>query len=241
MRRITTLLLIQISLVGYSQQIQNVKATQQGSKVLVTYDLNDQSGKPYYVKLLLSKDGGITFGDELKFVTGDVKNTKAGLGKKILWDASQEISYYDGDAVFRVEAELKAAPLPPPIDLKCSKVELLSVKGSGSRVTIDFNITALMDCSSQIYSNPNDKQWVCIFDNSGNQFPATSGRFGDTQLSNEKSVIKGIPVKSQLVFDNLDTDMTSIPLLKIHVTSSGNCYAGYNDASFQFRNVPISR
>lgn len=241
MRTIITILLIQISLVGNSQQIQNVKAIQQGSKVLVTYDLNDQTGKPYYVKLLLSKDGGITFGDELKFVTGDVKNTKAGLGKKILWDASQEISYYDGDAVFRVEAALKAAPLPEPIDLKCSKVELLSVKGSGSRVIVDFNITSLMDCSSKIYSYPNDKQWVCVFDNSGNQFAATSGKFGDTQLGYDKSVIKGIPVKSQLVFDNLGSDITSIPLLKIHVTSSGSCYATDNDASFQFRNVPISR
>ena len=91
----------------YAQQIQNVKATQQGSKVLVTYDLSDQSGRPYYVKLLMSKDGGVTFGDELKFVTGDVRNTKAGMGKKILWDAAKEISYFDGDAVFRGEAALE--------------------------------------------------------------------------------------------------------------------------------------
>lgn len=226
----------------YAQQIQNVKATQQGSKVLVTYDLSDQFGRPYYVKLLMSKDGGVTFGDELKFVTGDVRNTKAGMGKKILWDAAKEISYFDGDAVFRVEGALKAAPLPEPIELKCSKVELLSVKGSGSRVIVDFNVTSLMDCTSSISWRPNDKDLVCVFDNSGNQFAATSGKFGDTQLGYNKSVIKGIPVKSQLVFDNFGSDITSIPLLKIYVYSSGSCGTfNFDDASFQFRNVPISR
>lgn len=237
------LYLLFLSILGYSQQIQNVKATQQGGKVLVTYDLNDQSGKPYYVKLLMSKDGGATFGNELRFVTGDVKNTKAGVGKKILWDAAQEISYYDGDAVFRVEAELKVAPMPEAIELKCGKVELLSVKGSGTKVIVDYTITANADAKAQV-----DKRYTRLYDTSGNEFEVTIAKFGDMQVGDwvyTKNVIADIPVKSQLVFDRIGADATNISLLKIYVYSNNGCEAGtfgYSDqASFQFRNVPISR
>ncbi len=224
-----------ISFFTYSQQVQNVKAIQQGSKVLVTYDLTDQTGKPYYVKLLMSKDA-MTFGDELKFVTGDVKNTKAGLGKKIIWDAAQEISYFDGDAIFRVEATLKAAPLPEALELKCSKVELINVKGTGSKITIDFVVTSLFDTQSTI-----GKDYSSLFDPSGNQFNPSMGKFGDTQLNYHKQVIKGIPIKSQLVFDNNSSDITIIPFLKISLYSYGSCSTNGDDANFQFRNVPISR
>ncbi len=224
---------------AFSQQVSNVKATQVGSKVSITYDLNDQAGKPYYVKLLMSKDGGSTFSDELKFVTGDVKNIKAGLSKKIVWDASQEVSYYDGDAVFRVEAVLKSAPLPEPIDLKCSKVELVSVKGVAGRVTIDFLVTSLFDCSSRLVK---EKGYASLFDTSGNEYGPSNGKLGDTPIDYEKNMIKGIPVRSQYIYDNIPTDLTSIPLLKIRIPSGSGCDTyNDNDKSFQFRNVPISR
>lgn len=243
MRYILTVTLSIIVIATFAQQIQNVKAVQQGTKVLVSYDLNDQAGKPYYVKLLMSRDGGTTFGEELKYVTGDIKNSKAGIGKKILWDASQEISYYDGDAIFRVEATLKAAPMPEPIELKCSKVELVNVKGVGNRVTIDFFLSSLMDTQTYIH---NQKGNTSLFDNSGNEFAPTGGKFGDTQLGVNKKVIKGIPIKSQLIFDNVASDLTSIPMLKIYISSSGyssdQCVTYNNeDANFQFRNIPVSR
>jgi len=239
MRYILTVTLSIIVIATFAQQIQNVKAVQQGTKVLVSYDLNDQAGKPYYVKLLMSRDGGTTFGEELKYVSGDIKNSKAGIGKKILWDASQEISYYDGDAIFRVEATLKAAPLPAPVEQKCSKVELLSVKGQGSRVTVDFIVTSHSDCSAGI---DKAKEFTSMFDISGNQFITVGGKFGDTQLDTDKTVIGGIPIKSQLVFDNISPELTSIPLLKIGVYSRNGCDAAYSDPEkvFQFRGIPIS-
>ncbi|MBS1951270.1 MAG: hypothetical protein OJF59_000081 [Cytophagales bacterium] len=238
MRYILIVALIIIVSTTFAQQIQNVKAVQQGTKVIVSYDLNDQSGKPYYVKLLMSKDGGATFGEELKYVSGDVKNSKAGIGKKIIWDAAQEISYYDGDAIFRVEAVMKSAPLPEPIELKCSKVELVNVKGSGSRVTIDFIATALFDESTEL-----NKDRCFLFDPSGNQFMPSMEKFGDSPMDKPKQVIQGVPVKSQLIFDNINPEVTSIPMLKINLfTTSNSCYAGSdNEKLFQFRNIPISR
>jgi hypothetical protein len=229
---------------SFCQQIVNVKGIQQGSKVSVSYDLNDQSGKPYYVKLLMSKDGGTTFGEELKYVSGDVKNTKAGISKKIIWDAAQEISYYDGNAVFRVEATLKAVPMPEPIELECSKVEITNVKGVGNRVTVDFLVTAITDAKSSQINN--QKGYTSLYDISGNEFGPTGGKFGDTQLRTWKNVISGVPVKSQLYFDNISLESSAIPLLKIEVHSGsgidGHCHTSdQQNKSFEFRNVPITR
>lgn len=236
MKRLLNTTIILLSFINsYSQQIQNVKAVQQGSSVLVSYDLNDQTGKPYYVKLLMSKDGGTTFGDELKYVTGDVKNTKAGIGKQIKWDAAQEISYYDGNAVFRVEAAVKAAPMPEPIELKYSKIEITNVKAAGGRVIVDFIVIATNDADLNLRKY---KSLTSLFDNSGNQFEPSSGKFGDQQLDYDKKLLAGIPVKAQLIFDNVPNDLTIAPLIKICVQPS---WGSDQNSFFQFRNVPISR
>lgn len=222
------------------QTVQNVKATQDDRKVLVTYDLNDPSGKPYFVKLLMSKDGGVTFGNELKYVSGDVNTTLPGSGKKITWDAEQEVSYYNGDAVFRVEATLYETTLPAPVEKRCAKMELQSVKGEGNKITVDVLITAQADCTAGIDRR---KEYTSIFDASGNQFQATSGLFGDVPLDVDKKVTKGVPIKSRVVFDNLAGQLATISVLKISVYSFGGCNAGYSDPEkvFSFSNVPVTK
>lgn len=237
---LTLALYAAISTLAVGQAVQNVRATQENTKVLITYDLNDPSGKPYFVKVLMSKDGGSTFGDELKYVSGDVKNTVPGQGKKITWDADQEVSYYNGDAVFRVEATLYETSLPPPVEKRCAKIELQSVKGEGKKITVEMLVTAQADCTAGIDRR---KEYTSIFDASGNQFQATGGLFGDVQLDVDKKVTKGAPVKSIVVFDNLSAELATISVLKISVYSFGGCNAGYSDPEkvFSFTNVPVSK
>ena len=234
------LLYASFHILAVGQAVQNVKAVQQNTKVFITYDLNDPSGKPYYVKLLMSKDGGTTFGDELKFVSGDVNSTQPGNGKKITWDAEQEVTYYNGDAVFRVEATLYETTLPPPVEKRCAKVELQSVKGEGNKIIVEMMITAQEDCTAGIDRR---KEYTSIFDASGSQFQATSGLFGDVQMDIDKKVTKGVPIKSMVVFDNLSSAMSTISVLKISIYSFGGCNAGYSDPekTFSFTNVPVSK
>lgn len=240
MRIVFTIYLSFLFCLSYSQQIQNVKALQQGGKLLITYDLNDQSNKAYYVKLLMSKDGGVTFGEELKYVSGDVKNTKSGIGKRIIWDAPQEISYYDGEVVFRVEAVLKAAPLPEAFEGKYLKIELLNVKGTGNKITIDYLITSNKDGSFSLVGDK--KERFRIFDTAGNEFAPTGGKFGDVVLSysTSKKVVAGVPVKSQITFDNFNAESTLIPLFEIELFSYvDDCYSC--SEKIKFRNIPVTR
>jgi hypothetical protein len=222
------------------QTVQNVKAVQENEKVHITYDLNDPSGKPYFVKLLMSKDGGTTFGDELKYVSGDVKSTQPGRGKKIIWDAEQEVSSYNGDAVFRVEATVYEVTLPAPVEKRCAKVELTSVKGEGNKIVVDMIITSQADCTSGIDRR---KEYTSLVDTSGNQYQATSGLLGEAQLDVDKKMLKDAPVKSRLVFDNLSSELSTIGVLRIGIYSFGGCTAGYSDPEkiFSFINVPVSK
>lgn len=219
-----TLLLLTIT--SFAQQVENVVATQQGATVLVTYDIKDQSNRPYYVKLLMSRNGGQSFSKELKFVSGDVRNTKAGINKNISWDAARELSYYDGNAVFRVVATPKTAFLPEPIENKAGKIELISVKGSGSRVVVDFILTPYYDSSYSF----RDLQTI-IFDSNGNESKYTSTKIGNVS-DGSKKLLSGIPINSQIIFNSSDQNSTILPFLNIQVNT-------FN--SFEFRNVPIAR
>ncbi len=115
MKRTLLPVLLLVTLCSFAQQVQNVVATQQGTNVMVSYDLGGSPNNSYFVKLLMSKNGGQSFGQPLQYVTGDVGNAKAGTSKKIIWNAEKELSFYNGNAVFRVEAASLYAPMPPPV------------------------------------------------------------------------------------------------------------------------------
>jgi len=53
-----------------AQSITNVQSHQEGNNIVVTYTL--QSSAPVDIVLSLSKDGGATFTEPLKSVTGDI-------------------------------------------------------------------------------------------------------------------------------------------------------------------------
>lgn len=223
---------------AFAQQVQNVKAIQQDDAIIqITYDLNDAAGKPYYVKLLMSKDGGKTFGDELVYVKGDVKNTAAGVSKKIIWEAKKEISYYEGNAIFRVEATPKKAALPDPIETSCGKIELLNVKAVGTKLIIEFNVITAANQKTSIGWSQSQTN---LIDTNGNEFAATSGRLGDVQLNQDKMLLAGIPVKSQLIFDNIKQNVTNAAELQIYLWSN-DCPNSREENAYVFNNVPIVR
>ena len=99
---------------GYSQSIENVKFVQDGTKVMVTYDLIDKNdARTFEVTLEVSKDGGITFKSMPKTLTGDVgANIKPGDVKKITWDVLKDVAELQGNNfVFKVIAKANEAEL----------------------------------------------------------------------------------------------------------------------------------
>ncbi len=89
-----------------SAQVSNVHFQQDNAnkKVIITYSLDQEAD----ISLQVSTNGGHTFSDDLKEVTGDVgKNVKPGKNKRIVWDALKEVEEIWGNRIqFNVHAEL---------------------------------------------------------------------------------------------------------------------------------------
>lgn len=89
----------------FSQEIRNVKVSQEGTNVLITYDLAGEQAK-YQVSLFYTLDDGKTWQGPLKHVTGDVSEQSPGNGKKIYWNAAVEKSNIEGYIQFKLFAVL---------------------------------------------------------------------------------------------------------------------------------------
>ena len=92
-----------------AQSVTNVKFKQDGSKIEVTYDL--QNDMPMEIAVFCSTDGGRSFGEALKSVAGDVgKGVSPGSGKKIIWDTLKERDMlYSGQVAFKVTGAVDLA------------------------------------------------------------------------------------------------------------------------------------
>jgi formylglycine-generating enzyme required for sulfatase activity len=97
---------------AYTQSIVNVSFRQEGETVRITYDLKEaQNGQTFNIELYCSTDGGRTYGNALKAVSGDVgEKIIGGYSKTIIWQPMQEnITTLESDKVkFKVTATIKS-------------------------------------------------------------------------------------------------------------------------------------
>ena len=96
----------------HAQQITNIKVTQEGDSVVVTYDItSDKPGQTFDIKVECSNDNGKTFSIKPKSLSGDLKGITAGTGKRIVWDVLSERETLSGDHfVFQLVASLIISP-----------------------------------------------------------------------------------------------------------------------------------
>src|SRR5829696_2781321 len=88
-----------------SQSIQNLDAHFIDGKVIVSYDVvGAKSNQNYSLDLFGSHNN---YASPLQHVSGDVgKSVRAGVGKRITWDAAAELGTYSGQITFRVRGEI---------------------------------------------------------------------------------------------------------------------------------------
>lgn len=93
-----------------AQQVSNIRAESRGDLVYVFYDLQgSMKGEKYKVALYSSHNNGQ---EPVALTSGNVGDTiTAGVGKRIEWQAMNELSYYKGEISFEVEATLVYSPL----------------------------------------------------------------------------------------------------------------------------------
>lgn len=94
-----------LCLVGFNsvtaQTVTNVRFSQEGDNVRITYDLSD----PADITVEMSTDGGVTFSSRLLVhLSGDVgRNVSAGKNKSVLWNVLADVDNLEGDDIrFRV-------------------------------------------------------------------------------------------------------------------------------------------
>jgi len=81
-----------------AQQVTNMKVTQEGDDVVITYDISsDKAGQTFDIKVECSADNGKTFSIFPKSLSGDLKGIKADNRKRIVWDVLSELEVLAGD------------------------------------------------------------------------------------------------------------------------------------------------
>lgn len=87
---------------SFGQTVSNVDAYQEGKNIIITYD-TDKAGFADFV--FCSTDGGRTWGDPLRQVTGDVNKQVPAGSHRIVWDVLSEREKLAGANIcFKVEA-----------------------------------------------------------------------------------------------------------------------------------------
>jgi hypothetical protein len=101
---IATLLISGLTSV-FSQEVKNIRVSQNGNRINVLFDLAETS-KTYKVDLFLTTDDGKTWIGPLKSVSGDVgNNVTFGNNRQIVWDISSEKWLTEGYMQFKVVVE----------------------------------------------------------------------------------------------------------------------------------------
>ena len=102
-----TVLLILICIQNlYSQDITNIRFEQEGKKVNIYYDITgSKSGQKFDIKVYCYDDGGQTWGNPLRSVSGAVGiNQISGYEKKIIWNVLADREKLTEDVKFRIKA-----------------------------------------------------------------------------------------------------------------------------------------
>lgn len=96
-----------------AQTFENVNATFQGNKVLITYDLiAAQQDQPYAVEIFGSHNN---YTAPINVFTGDAgNNVKPGANKKVEWDVLAELKTFKGEITF----ELRGKPVILKLNFK---------------------------------------------------------------------------------------------------------------------------
>jgi hypothetical protein len=164
MRSYILLLLITFcASVAQGQSINNVRASFQDGKVVVTYDLTGGNEKQsYHVSLFSSHDN---YASPVLSVSGDVgSNRQSGVANRIVWDVGLDLGEYKGTLTFRVSAD------PLPMAYEFTKPALSTSYRRGKQASISWNGGMVSEnVTIELLNNGNVVQQISNARNSGIQ------------------------------------------------------------------------
>ncbi len=130
----------------------------------------------------------------------------------------------------------KEAKIIQEVNIQSFNFKLINWKRKGEGIIFDLIITSEQDSWLYLYKYKGDER-TRVFDNFGNEYFASKIELGNLYAKYdrvENKLVKEIPMRSIISFDNFSPQAKIIPLLEIR------CYANNKNFSAQFRNIPIS-
>lgn len=104
MKLLTMVFLLMAAVYTCAQEIP-VRWEQDGSNIVILYDLPGNPAEAYSIVVTCSEDGGVTYGQPLRSLSGDAgPGIRPGLNKKINWDVFSDREVLEGNLKFRVNA-----------------------------------------------------------------------------------------------------------------------------------------
>jgi hypothetical protein len=126
----------------YAQRIENIRAEaiNGGERVTITYDI---TGAPANQKFKVSVySSHNNYSTPLSLVTGDLNDVTPGTGRRIEWNARNEMVEYTGDVTFELRADPMTIPLSvkTPTGVKKGKSTTINYEGviSGENVKLEL-------------------------------------------------------------------------------------------------------
>lgn len=97
-----------------AQNISNLSFRQEGTDILITYDITAAKfNQKFNLELYVSTDGGASFTGPLQSVRGAIgTGVISGKGKKIRWAVFEEMPTFGGDIVFDIRAVVTSEGIP---------------------------------------------------------------------------------------------------------------------------------
>jgi len=90
-----------------AQEIDNIKATVEGTTIIIRYDIqNAKINQIFNIEVFYSIDNGNTFIGPLRHVSGDVGDDIPAGNKKIVWDVFKEVDELNDFVIFEIRAEV---------------------------------------------------------------------------------------------------------------------------------------
>src|SRR5688500_3484254 len=90
-----------------AQSLQNIHASFQDGKVLISYDLTGGNPQQKYNLNLYGSHNNYRYA--LSSVKGDVgTNISGGIGKRIEWNAAEKLAVFSGEITFKIKGEAVA-------------------------------------------------------------------------------------------------------------------------------------
>ena len=161
------------------QTIKNIKASQDGDKVQITYDLLDTDNKDFFIRAYASNDGGKSFKIGVSNAVGDVNAmVKPGLQRKITWNALEEYGEYQGMMRFKIVGLSNTA-----LGKSENKDFILGVMDIKSLAKDKFIVAFSLFCKSTLSTTFSDLTYMV--DNFGNSYRIQSGLIGNQSFTNK--------------------------------------------------------